>query len=144
METISLITISLGFGFIWFVTFVHPPTHRILRAKKTYNLFLYFSILSPIISIIIFNSQMLQNRKETLFLSLYLLFFLLMYKYCDDYIFKKYNRNLYFKRRYNTVWNDIESDEAKSIDEWFQYGLAILPLIFCYLLKYIILDVIIK
>lgn len=88
METISLITICLGFGFIWFVTFVHPPTHRILRAKKTYNLFLYFSILSPIISIIIFNSQMLQNQKETLFLSLYLLFFLLMYKCCDDYIFK--------------------------------------------------------
>lgn len=62
-----------------------------------------------------------------------------MYKCCDDYILKKYNRNLYFKRRYNTIWNDIESNEAQSIDEWFQYGLAILPLIFCQILKYIIL-----
>lgn len=144
MEAISLITICIGFGFIWFVIFVHPPAHRILREKKTYNLFLYFSILSPIFSIIAYNSEMLQNRKETLFISLYLLFFLLMYKCCDNYILKKYRHNIYFKRKYNTVWNDPESDEAQSLEEWFQFGLVIIPLILCYILKYLILDIIFK
>ncbi len=144
METISLITICMGYGFIWFVTFVHPPAHRILREKKTYNLFLCFSVLSPIISITAYNPQMLQNRKETLFISLYLLFFLLIYKYCDTYILRKYGRNLYFKKKYNTVWNDQESDEAQSLDEWFQYCLAIIPLILCYILKYLILDIILS
>lgn len=140
METISLITICLGFGFIWFITLIYPPAHKILREKKTYNLFLYFSILSPIFSITAYSNEMLQNRKETLFISLYLLFFLLMYKYCDNYILKKHQRNLYFKKKYNSVWHDQESDEVESIDEWFQFGLIIIPLILCYILKYLILD----
>jgi hypothetical protein len=140
METVSLITICIGFGFVWFVTLVHPPTHRILREKKTYNMLFYFSILSPLFSIIAYNIEMSLKRKEVLFMSLYLLFFLLMYKYFDNYILKKYQRNLYFKKKYNSVWHDQESDEVESIEEWFQFGLTILPLILCYILKYLIID----
>jgi len=140
METISLITISIGFGFVWFVTLVHPPTHRILREKKTYNILFYFSISSPILSIIAYNNEMSLKRKEALFMSLYLLFFLLMYKYCDNYILKKHQRNLYFKKKYNSVWHDQESDKVESIEEWFQFGLTILSLILCYILKYLIID----
>ncbi|WP_428231463.1 hypothetical protein [Flavobacterium sp.] len=144
METISLAVSLMLFAFIWYITLVYPPAHRILRNKKTYNLFLYFSILSPILSIIAYNNGMLQNRKETSFLSLYFLIFLIMYKYFDNYILKKNGRNLYFKIKYNTVWNDEESDKTTSIEEWFQISLTILPLLLCYFLKYIILDIIIK
>ncbi|PIF31578.1 hypothetical protein CLU81_2080 [Flavobacterium sp. 9] len=144
METISLTASLMGFSFIWYITFVYPPAHRILRDKKTYNLFLYFSILTPILALIAYNDNMLQNRKETSFLSMYLLIFLIMYKYFDNYILKQNNRNLYFKKKYNSVWVDEESNEVTSIEEWFQFSLTILPLLFCYILKYIILDVIIK
>lgn len=144
METISLTASLMGFAFIWYITLVYPPAHRILRDKKTYNLFLYFSILTPILALIAYNDNMLQNRKETSFLSMYLLIFLIMYKYFDNYILKQNNRNLYFKKKYNSVWVDEESNEVTSIEEWFQFSLTILPLLFCYILKYIILDVIIK
>ncbi|OXA86995.1 Uncharacterised protein [Flavobacterium hibernum] len=144
MVTISLIASLVGFAFIWYVTLIYPPAHRILRDKKTYNLFLYFSILTPILAIIAYNDSMLQNRKETSFLSIYLLIFLIMYKYFDNYILKQNNRNIYFKKKYNSVWVDKESNEVTTIEEWFQFSLTILPLLFCYILKYIILDVIIK
>ncbi|RKR10738.1 hypothetical protein C8C83_2417 [Flavobacterium sp. 90] len=144
METISVAASSTGFAFIWYITLVYPPTHRILRNKKTYTLFLSFSILTPILAIIAYNDSMLQNRKETSFLSVYLLIFLIMYKYFDNYILKQNNRNLYFKKQYNSVWVDEESDEVTSIEEWIQFALTILPLLLCYILKYIILDVIIK
>ncbi|KIO52149.1 hypothetical protein IW18_13565 [Flavobacterium hibernum] len=67
-----------------------------------------------------------------------------MYKYFDNYILKQNNRNIYFKKKYNSVWVDKESNEVTTIEEWFQFSLTILPLLFCYILKYIILDVIIK
>jgi hypothetical protein len=119
---------------------MHPPTHKILRKKKTYNMLFYFSISSPIFSIIAYNNEMSLKRKEVLFMSLYLLFFLLMHKYFDNYILKKYQRNLYFKKKYNSVWHDPESDEVESIEEWFQFALTILPLLLCYTLKYLIID----
>ncbi|MFH7002791.1 hypothetical protein [Flavobacterium bizetiae] len=140
METISLTASLMGFAFIWYITIVYPPAHRILRNKKTYNIFLFFSILSPILAITVYNSQMLQNRKETAFLSLYLLIFLVLYKYFDNCIFKKNGRNIYFKVRYNSVWKDEESDKVTSREEWFNFILIFLPLILCYALKYLILD----
>jgi len=144
METISLTASLMGFAFIWYVTLIYPPAHRILRDIKTYRILFFFSMLLPILAIIAFNNQMLHNRKETSFLSLYLLIFLLIYKHLDNYILKRNGRNLYFTIKYNSVWNDEESDEATSIEGWFQFILTIFPLLLCYFLKYIVLDVILE
>jgi hypothetical protein len=144
MEIMSL-TISLfGCAFVWFVTFIYPPAHKILRDKKNYSRLFYFSILSIMFSIIVYNNEMAQNRKETSFLAMYLFFFLLIYRYFDNYIIKRNGRNLYFKIKYNSVWDNEESYETTSLEEWFQFTLAILPLLLCYILKFIILDLIIK
>jgi|GEM_PF-4361139 len=140
METISLAASLMGFAFIWYITLVYPPAHRILRNKKTYNILFYVSILLPILAIIAYYNQIFRNIKETFFLSLYLFIFLILYKYFDTYILKKIDRNLYFKVRYNSVWKDEESDEVTSIEEWFNLILIILPPILCYALKYIIVD----
>ncbi|MCC9061918.1 hypothetical protein [Flavobacterium piscisymbiosum] len=140
METISLTASLIGFAFIWYVTLIYPPAHKILRDKKKYNMLFYFSILSPFLAITAYNSQMLENRKETSFLSLCLLIFLILYKYFDNYILKKNGRNLYFKVRYNSVWKDEESDKVTTLEECFNFILIILPLILCFALKYTILD----
>ncbi|KOP37731.1 hypothetical protein DBB36_19170 [Flavobacterium sp. WLB] len=144
MENISLAISLFGFALVWFITLIYPPAHVILRKKKNYNRLFYFSILSVLLSILVYNNEMPQNRKETSFLALYLLFFLLMYRYFDNYILKRNNRNLYFKIKYNSVWNNEESDEATSIEEWFQFSLTILPIILCYALKYLVLDLLIN
>lgn len=65
METISLTASLIGFAFIWYITLIYPPAHKILRDKKTYNILFYFSILSSILAITAYNNQMLHNRKET-------------------------------------------------------------------------------
>ncbi|WP_316832861.1 hypothetical protein [Pedobacter aquatilis] len=131
---------ALGFAFIWAITIVHPPWHKILRRKQIFKTLFLASIISSGLCIVLYKGDLEKSEKTLVFGSFYLLIFLIFYKLVDNYILKKFNRHLYFSVKYNSVWNDEESDISTSLESLFQFFLVIIPLLFCWFLSWLILD----
>lgn len=129
MANLNLFGSILSFAFIWLIALLYPPLHKILRNKKTYFGLLFFSILLTFSSIFFYEDDIFHNKTHTLQLSSCLLFFLILYKICDNVILKKYDRHMYFSIKYNSIWNDDESDHTQMLDGLFQFLLSIVPLI---------------
>ena len=121
-----VISIIFVFGFI-----INPPWHKIFRDKKTYTIFLYFFIIFPIVSFLTLFGE-IQNPKISVSITLYPVIFLVLHKYFDNRIVKKYNRHLIFSKQFNVLWKDDESDNATSTDNWFQFLICFTPLILLY------------
>jgi|SRR6218665_878561 len=134
---ISTFIFSLCFGFLWTIFAIYPPLHKVLRRRKNYNIFLVISIVLPIISLLSYDENNPNDHINMIFLSLLLLLFMILYKYFDAYIFKNYGRNLYLSVRYNSLWNDDESDQQTGVELLFQIMLLVAPLVFCGFLIYL-------
>ena len=118
-----IVTIIFVFAFI-----INPPWHKIFRNRKTYNYILYISIFLPIVSFLTLFGEV-ENPKISVFVTFYPLIFIVLYRHFDNIILKKYNRNLIFKRKYNVIWKDDESDYATSTDNWYQFFISFCPII---------------
>ena len=139
------IIFSISFAFILIPTVLYPPLHKILRIQNTYKSILYFTILLPIISILLlfFDSSDIQNHNT--FFSLSPLFFLLLYKYYDRLILRKYERHIYFFVQFNhSIYSDDESDDSTSLELWLKLSLTIFPFLMSAGINYLILDLICK
>ena len=136
---------SISFAFICIPTMLYPPVHKVLRNPKIYKSILYFTILLPILSILLLllDSSDIENHNS--FISLSPLFFLLLYKYYDKIILNKYERNLYFFVQFNhSIYSDDESDDSTSLELWFKLSLLIIPFLLSSAINYLILDLIFK
>jgi hypothetical protein len=108
---------------------LRPPVHKILRNRKTYAGFMCFSILLPIISFVTWNIDLPENEKSSAFMAFYPIIYLVMYNIFDNLILKKYNRHLIYTVKYNVIRVDDESDNAKSLDNLFEFLLVMVPLL---------------
>ncbi len=143
MDITNKIVVAISILFIW-LPLGFPSVHKILRNKKIYNSFLFLSILLPIISFATWYNGINNNQKSSSFMTFCPILFLILYKFFDNIILKKYNRHIYFYRRYNIICKDVESDYAKSIDRWFQFLVIIIPMISCGVASWIILKILPK
>ena len=100
---------------------------------------MYFSILLPIISFATWNIDLPENEKSSAFMAFYPIIYLVMYKIFDNIILKKYNRHLIYTVKYNVLWVDDESDNAKSLDNLFEFLLIMVPILIPWGLSFLIL-----
>jgi len=140
-SNLTTIIFCLCFGFLWVIFAIYPPLHKILRKQKTYLTFWILSIVFPIISFLSYDENKRRNEKDIIFCSLILLIFMILYRYFNMYILKKYGRNLYLSINYNSVWRDDESDDQTTLELLFQVLLLVVPLSFSYFLSYIFIEV---
>jgi lipid-A-disaccharide synthase-like uncharacterized protein len=56
-------------------------------------------------------------------MAFYPIIYLVFIKNFDNIILKKYNRHLIYTVKYNVVWVDDESENAKSLDNLFEFYL---------------------
>jgi hypothetical protein len=138
MENIHKIILALSIIFMW-APMLRPPVHKILRNRKTYAGFMYFSILLPIISFATWNIDLSENDKSSTFMAFYPIIYLVIYKNFDNIILKKYNRHLIYTVKYNVVWVDDESENAKSLDNLFEFLLIMVPILIPWGLSFLIL-----
>ncbi len=131
-----VISIIFTFAFI-----LHPPWHKSFRNEKTYNYFLYFSVILPIVALLTLFGKV-ENQKISVVITFYPIIFLLLYKYFDNRILKKYNRHLIFTVKYNVVWKDDESDYATSTDNWYHLLVCLIPIFLPYGIGWIIFEII--
>lgn len=131
-----IITIIFVFAFI-----INSPWHKIFRNKKTYNYILYISIFLPIVSFLTLFGEV-ENPRISAFVTLYPFIFLILYRHFDNLILKKYNRHLIFRRKYNVIWKDNESDYATSTDNLYQFLISFIPIILPYGIGWIIFEII--
>jgi hypothetical protein len=139
------IIFALSFAFVVIPTILFPSTHKVLRKQKEFKYILFFTISLPIFSILllIFDPDEIENHNS--FMSLSPLFFVLLYKYYDNIILRKYGRHIYFFVRNNHVlYSDDESDESTSLELWLKLSLSIFPFLLSALINFIILDLIYK
>jgi hypothetical protein len=121
---------TLCFILIWLFTAVYPPLHKILRKQKTYYVFLIIAIALPIVTFFSL-SKNYDNNSQKIFPTFFFLIFMLLYKYFDNYILKKYRRNLILSIKFNHFfWEDNESDKQTSTELLFQLLLLGVPLAF--------------
>jgi hypothetical protein len=138
------IIFALSCAFI-FIPTIFPSTHKVLRKQKEFKYILFFAISLPVfsISLLIFDPDEIENHNS--FMSLSPLFFILLYKYYDNIILRKYGRHIYFFIRYNhALYSDDESDESTSLKLWLQLSLTIFPFLLSAFINFIILDLIYK
>ena len=140
MDILNKLWLALSIIFV-FAFIINPPLHKIFRNKKTYNYFLFFSIILPLISFLTLFGE-IEKQKLSFFITLSPLIFLLLYKYFDNRILKKFNRNIYFYNKYNVLWKDEESDYTTSTDNWFQFVISLAPLFLLYGIGWITLEII--
>lgn len=138
MDIINKFCLVISIIFV-FTFIINPPWHKIFRDKKTYNFFLYFSIIFPIVSFLTLFGE-IENPKISVSISLYPVTFLILHKYFDNRILKKYNRHLIFSKQYNVLWKDDESDNATSTDNWFQFLICFIPLILPYGIGWLVFE----
>ena len=62
--------------------------------------------------------------------------FMLLYRYFDNYILRKYQRNLILSIRFNDFWQDEESNQQTSIELLFQLLLLGIPTFYMLLIVY--------
>jgi predicted neutral ceramidase superfamily lipid hydrolase len=139
MENIHKIILILSIIFMW-APMLRPPVHKILRNRKTYTGFMYFSVLLPIISFATWNIDLSEKEKSSAFMAFYPIIYLFVYKIFDNIILKKYNRHLIYTVQYNVVWVDDESDNAKSLDNLFEFLLIMVPILIPWGLSFLILQ----
>ena len=125
---------------LWSIILIYPPWHKVLRRELVYKTFLIISIIFSIISFCSYHSEMARNEKDMVFGASSLLLFLVFYKWCENYILKKYDRHLYFYVKYNTVWKDEESDHSTGIEFIMQFSLLLIPFIICWSLSYLFFE----
>ncbi len=131
-----IITIIFVFAFI-----INPPWHKVFRNKKKYNIILGISIFLPIISFLTLFGEV-ENPRISMFVTFYPFIFLLLYRHYDDLILKKYNRHLIFRREYNVIWKDDESDYATSLDDRYHFLISFIPIILPSIIGWIIFEII--
>lgn len=127
-QVIITLSFALSFGFIWTITLVYPPLHKILRKEKVFIFLIILSLVIPLINFICYNESLPDNIKSLILWSFQLFIFLVEYKYFDNYMLKKYNRHLYFNVMYNSFWQDEESDKVICIEDLFWFLLISVPL----------------
>ncbi len=135
---------ALSYAFI-FITTIFPSTHKVLWKQKEFKYILFFAISLPVFSILllIFDPDEIENHNS--FMSLSPLFFILLYKYYDNIIWRKYGRHIYFFVRNNhDLYSDDESDESTSLELWLQLSLTIFPFLLSAFINFIILDLLYK
>ena len=139
MDIINKLSLVISILFV-FAFIINPPWHKIFRNKKTYNYFLYFSIVFPIVSFLTLFGE-IENPKIGVFITFYPLIFLILHKYFDNRILNEYNRHLIFSKKYNVIWKDDESDYATSTDNWYQLLICLVPIILPYVIGWIIFEI---
>lgn len=133
---ISSIVFNVCLFCMWLFVAVYPPIHKIFRKRKTYNTFLITSILLPIITILTYNKTDEVYSKNIFFGSFFFMIFMLLYRYFDNYILRKYQRNLILSIRFNDFWQDEESNQQTSIELLFQLLLLGIPTFYMLLIVY--------
>ena len=137
---ISTIIFIICFICLWLFIALYPPSHKILRKRKTYNTFLITSILSPIITLLSYDKNDEVYSKNIFWGSFFFIIFILLYKYFDNYIIKKHERNLILAIKFNEFWHDDESDKQTSIELLFQILLLGIPIFYILLSNYLVMN----
>ncbi|PXY38751.1 hypothetical protein DMB65_21290 [Flavobacterium cheongpyeongense] len=82
--------------------------------------------------------------KNIFYGSFFFLIFLLLYKYFDNYILKKNQRNLILSIRFNNFWQDEESEKQTSLELFFQISLLGIPIFYILLANSLVMNFQIK
>jgi hypothetical protein len=96
---------------------------KILRNPDYFKLSIFLSLI-PIISAIIL---LMKSGENLIFESLIPISILILFKWADNYILKKFNRHFYFSKKYSF---DLESKNATWLEFFIQMFIAFGPLFF--------------
>jgi len=137
-----IVLLSIFPIFLW--TFIHPQGHKLLRNPANYIAILVLTLALLIASATSFECNLKAFEKRNILAPISLLAFLFLYKLCDKLCIKKYGRHMFFSVRYNSVWQDGESDESTFFESILQMLLIFAPLLVWQGLSWLILQCIDK